>query len=159
MPPGSLSTFAVMKPGPKTARKAISLYFNTPKPTIRRGIVRSRLNIFSFMVQGMLLRLQSGNVEERLRAKRLLENQQDAQHNHYSRRSPGHPVEEPGVYVLAHEARLVDQDEHEDQNKGKKHAVENLRKYWHFEQRKSRQQDNRRAGAHQHRIEPVKDGS
>src|ERR1700731_1428311 len=138
MPPGSLSTLAGRKPGPKTARKATSRYFNTPNPTIRRGMLRSRLNIFSFMILGMLLRLQSGNVEERLRAKRLLENQQDAQHNHYSRRSPCHPVKEPGVYVLAHESGLVDQDEHEDQNKGKQHAVENLRNYRHFEQRKSR---------------------
>jgi hypothetical protein len=49
MPPGSLSTLAVMKPGPNTARNASIRYFSTPRPATRRGMLKSLLNIFSFM--------------------------------------------------------------------------------------------------------------
>ncbi len=87
---------------------------------------------------------------------RLLEHQQDAEHDHYAGSSPCHPVKEPGVYILSHQAGLVDQQKHKDQHKGEQHAVENLREHQHFEQRETRQQDNSSARAYQPRIQPIK---
>src|SRR5215831_6424021 len=106
MPPGSLSTFAVMKLGPNTARKAISRYFRTPNPATRRGRLRSRLNIFSFMVHRYFCDCWNGTCERYAASWLLLEDQQNAQHDHYGRRAPCHPVKEPGIYVFAHEAGL-----------------------------------------------------
>src|SRR5580765_782756 len=156
MPPGSLSTFAVMKPGPNTARKAISWYFRTPNPATRRSRLRSRLNIFSFIVHKYFLRLLERSLRNVRRAGwLLLEDQQNAQYDHYARRAPCHPVKESGIYVFAHEAGLVDQQKHEYQHKRQQDTVENLREHRHLKQREPGQQDHRRARAHQPGIQPV----
>src|ERR1041385_3949124 len=110
MPPGSLSTLAVMKPGPNTARKASSRYFRTPNPATRRGRLRSRLNIFSFMVHKYFAIVWKRNLlNERGDGCLLMEYQQNAEHDHYACRAPCYPVEKPGIYVFAHQAGFVDQ--------------------------------------------------
>src|SRR5260221_13287297 len=101
MPPGSLSTLAVMKPGPNTARKASSLYFRTPNPATRRGRLRSLLKNFLFMGHECFLRWAEWNVTEYCAGCLLLENQEHAEDDHSAGPAPCHPVEEFLINVLA----------------------------------------------------------
>src|ERR1017187_8323095 len=83
--------------------------------------------------------------------------QGQADHHYYC--DPGDQVEPARVGPDAHEVLLVDQQDHENQDEGQQHAVEDLRKQDHLHQRKAGYQDHAGASHDQQRVEGVKDGS
>src|SRR5437763_13029109 len=72
-------------------------------------------------------------------------------------RDPSYAIEEPRVSVTSHELFFVDQQEHENQHRGKRDDVDNLRKDRKLHQWDPRKQDHTGSRSKQNGVKPIKD--
>src|ERR1035437_8674659 len=93
-----------------------------------------------------------------LRAPQTDSYQRQGQADHHYYGDPGDQVEPARVGPVAHEVFLVDQQDHEDQDEGQQHAVEDLREQDHFYQREAGNQDHAGATHNQQRVEGIENG-
>ena len=74
-----------------------------------------------------------------------LKDKKKGESNHHDRSHPCDHIEDQAIRMVHHQLFIVDEQQHEDEDKGENHSIEDLREIHDWDQREIRVKDDSRS--------------